>query len=162
MGPRDLADELFDLAAPVVEREGLVLIDVEAAPGPRVRFRFVIDGDGGAKIDDCVRVDRAVGDLLETWERAPRSYVVEVTSPGLDRRIRREAEYEHFRGRRARLHVEAEGTAPAEVSGVLEGMDGGDVLLRTGEEVIRVPADRIRAARLVAETSRGSGAGRKK
>jgi ribosome maturation factor RimP len=162
MAAADLSEELFNRAKPVVEGEGVLLLDVEAKPGSRTILRFVIDGDGGVTIDDCVRVNRAVGGFLETWERAPRSFVVEVTSPGLDRKIRRRLEYDHFRGRLVRLHAEMEEIGAREFRGILEGLDREDVLLRVEGEIVRIPVERIRSARLSFEAPGASGSGRKR
>jgi len=159
---KQLADHLYALARPAVEGEGLVLLDVETAPGRRMLFRFVIDGDGGVKIDDCVRVDRVVTDLLEEWDGTPELYAVEVTSPGLDRKIRRRDEYDHFRGRTARLYAETEAEGSREFLGTLEGMDGDQVLLRVDEETVRIPVDRIHKAKLLFEAPGCAGSGRKK
>jgi len=159
---RDSAEELFDRASGAAEAAGVFLLDVEVHPGPRTILRFVIDADGGVKIDDCVRVDRAIRDLLDTWEGAPRSYVVEVTSPGLDRKLRRRLEYDHFRGRAIRVHAELEGLGAREYRGVLEGLDREDVLLKIEGEVVRIPVERIRSARLCFDAPGGAGSGRKK
>jgi ribosome maturation factor RimP len=163
MTARSLADELLEHARETVEKEGVALLDVEVAPRPRTLLRFVIDGEGGATIRDCVRVDRALAGFLATWERAPESYVIEVTSPGLDRRLRRDEEYDHFRGRLVRLHAEIEDEGAREWVGVLGGRDGGDVILCVEDEIVRIPKERIRSARLLFKKEQGkSGSGRKK
>ncbi|MFH1278664.1 MAG: ribosome maturation factor [Candidatus Eisenbacteria bacterium] len=162
MGPREIADELYDVCCGVVEREGLALIDVEMALGRRTVLRFVIDGDGGATIDDCVRVDRALGDHLEEWGRAPARYVLEVTSPGLDRRLRRREEYDHFRGRAVKIHADVNGEGVRELAGVLGGLEGDEVLLDREGERLRIPVDKIAKARLWFEGPGGAGSGRKR
>jgi len=163
MEARSLADDLFEHARETVEREGVALLDVEVVPRPRTLLRFVIDGEGGTTIRDCVRVDRALAGFLTTWERAPASYVIEVTSPGLDRRLRRDEEYDHFRGRLVRPHAEVEEEGTREWVGLLGGRDGEDVILRIEDEVVRVPKERIRSARLLFEKGAGKpGSGRKK
>lgn len=162
MGPREIADELMESCRGVVEREGLVLIDVEMALGRRTVFRFVIDGDGGATIGDCARVDRALGDHLEEWENAPALYVLEVTSPGLDRKLRRREEYDHFRGRAVKIHADVDGEGVRELVGILGGLEGDEVLLDRDGEKQRIPVERIAKARLWFEGPGGAGSGRKR
>ena len=156
-----LEEDLFRLAREPVEGEGLILLDVEAIPGGPMRVRFVIDGDGGATIDDCVRVSRLLSDRLDDWDRIPGRYNLEVTSPGLDRRIRRIEEYDYFRGRKIRLFADREGEGVREYRGTLEGLDGEVVQLRTEEGILRIPADRIGKARLLFEGKKSGGSGRK-
>ncbi|MFH1681258.1 MAG: hypothetical protein ABIH26_11535 [Candidatus Eisenbacteria bacterium] len=162
MAAANLADELLGIARETVEGEGVTLLDVEVVHGSRTVLRFVIDGEGGTRIRDCVRVDRALGRLMETWEHAPPNYAIEVTSPGLDRRLRRSEEYDHFRGRLVRVQAEIDDRGTRERVGVLEGRDGEDVILRTEEETVRIPMDRIRSARLLFKAPGGEGRGRKR
>lgn len=162
MGAREIADDLYDISRGPIEATGVVLIDVEMVPGRRVLFRFVIDADGGATIDDCVKVTRVVRDFLDEWERAPENYRLEVTSPGLDRRLRRLEEYEHFRGRPVRLHADVDGEGVREFSGVLGGLDGEDVVLEADGETVRIPAERIGKARLLFEGPGDAASGRKR
>ena len=162
MDSRPLADALYEELKSVVEGEGVVLVDVEMVPGPSVLFRFVIDGDGGVAIEDCVRVDRAVPDFLEEWDRKPERYGVEVTSPGLDRKIRRIEEYDHFRTRSVRIHAEGDESEVREYRGLLGGMEGEDVLLEQEGETLRIPVERIRKARLLFKPAGGADARRKK
>ncbi len=162
MDSRQLADALYEKARSVVEGEGVTLVDVEMAPGPSVLFRFVIDGDGGVTIKDCVRVDRAVTDLLEEWDRKPDRYGVEVTSPGLQRKIRRIEEYDHFRTRPIRIHAEGDESEIREYRGLLGGLDGEDVLLEQEGETLRIPVERIRKARLLYKPAGEADSRRKK
>ncbi|MBN1826717.1 MAG: ribosome maturation factor RimP [Candidatus Eisenbacteria bacterium] len=161
MALESLEEDLFRLAFESVEGEGLVLLDVEAIPGGPMRIRFVIDGDGGVTIDDCARVSRLLSDLLDEWERLPGRYRLEVSSPGLDRKIRRRAEYDHFRSRGIRIFADLDGAGIREHRGTLEGLDGEDVLLRMEEGILRIPADRIGKAQLVFDGGKSGGSGRK-
>ena len=98
MGLRKIEEDLLVEARPNVERAGIVLLDVEARPGNDLQLRFIIDAEGGVSVDDCARVDRMVAAWLEEGGRVPERYSLEVSSPGLDRRLRRREEYDHFRG----------------------------------------------------------------
>ena len=162
MGAAELGEDLFHDARDRVEEEGVSLLDVEVVPGPRTVVRFVIDADGGVTIDDCVRVTPKVSAFLEEWNRISGRYTVEVTSPGLERKLRRRGEYDHFRGREVRLHADLEGEGAREYRGVLEGMEGDFVLLETAEETLRFPIDRIRKARLYFRGPKRSDSERKK
>lgn len=148
MNLEELEESVLQMVRETIEGAGMVLLDVEAVPGNPMVLRHVIDADGGATISDCAKISRALLDLLEEWEGITGKYSLEVTTPGLDRKIRRVEEYDYFRGRTVKVFADMEETGTREYSGVLDGMDGDDVLLKMEKETIRIPVDRIVKARL--------------
>ncbi len=163
MGLRDIEERLFEGVRADLEDAGVTLLDVEAHPsGASLLLRFVIDVEGGVTLDDCVRVDRMIGAFLMEDDFVREDHTVEVTSPGLDRRLKRVGEYDHFRGRRARIHLADGGDGPLERSGILEGTDEGDVLLDTGGETVRIPLEKIAKAKLLFEERKNTASGRKR
>jgi ribosome maturation factor RimP len=111
---------------PVLLGHGLELVDLEwRARRPRSILRVVVDKPGGVAIDDCERVSREVGDLLEVARVIEESYDLEVSSPGLDRLLRTEREYRWARGKRVRCWL----TDGREVRGRLLEAAGGRLVL---------------------------------
>jgi ribosome maturation factor RimP len=147
----ELEEDLLEGTRPGVEGAGVTLLDVEAHPGRGLLVRFIIDAEGGITVEDCVRVDRIVSGLLEESGKMPDRYTVEVTSPGLDRRLRRREEYDHFRGRLIRIHADGGGETDREYRGILEGTDGREVLLRVEKDTIRIALEDVTKARLLFE-----------
>ena len=97
-------EKLYRSHRSLVEGMGFVLVDVGRGVehGRRI-FRFYIDADGGVSLEDC---ERSAGSSPTCWTRRPElasGYVLEVSSPGLDHRLKKEREYAHFAGREARL-----------------------------------------------------------
>src|SRR5262249_56487823 len=79
------------LAAPLIRAHGLTLVDLEyAGGGRRSVLRFFIDKPGGVTIDDCQRFSREIGDLLDVSDLVPGSFDLEVSSPGLDRELKKD------------------------------------------------------------------------
>lgn len=97
------ADAIEVVAAPVLTAHGLTLVDVELASGRRTALRFFIDKPGGVSIEDCQRFSREIGDLLDVSNLVPGSFDLEVSSPGLDRELKKDRELRWAVGRR--VHV---------------------------------------------------------
>ena len=92
---------LFELLEPAVAAMGFELADLDAHFGRRGLLRLFIDREGGVTLDDCQRVSEQVGAFLDVEDPLPGSYVLEVSSPGFDRRLRTLAHFERFKGENA-------------------------------------------------------------
>ncbi|MBN2231874.1 MAG: ribosome maturation factor RimP [Deltaproteobacteria bacterium] len=94
------------LAEPLIESLGFELVDCEyAGAGGRGVLRFYIDKPGGVTIDDCAAVSRQLGALLDVDDVVPSRYFLEVSSPGLERPVRKPRDFERFIGRRLRIRT---------------------------------------------------------
>jgi len=126
------------MAERVVASEGLYLVDVELKGGrSNPLLRIYIDKQGGVSHADCQLVSEQLSALLDVEDPFPGSYTLEVSSPGLDRELRKPSDYEHFAGRRARLVLraaaEGRGSGSTVVEGRLAGLQAGRVRLDLGE-----------------------------
>jgi len=131
---RDIPPELRELIEPVVEDHGCQLVDVEVrlGHGPG-RVRVIVDsaaGDGRVPIDLCARVSRETESQLDAAGAIPGRYVLEVTSPGLDRVLAREKDFEAARGRQVRIRTRRPLEGRRRFSGVLEDFSDGVARLR--------------------------------
>jgi ribosome maturation factor RimP len=101
-----LRDELFRLLEPAVLSLGYELVELEFAPaGGGGLLRLYIDAAPGITLDDCERVSRQVGAVLESEDPIAGHYTLEVSSPGLDRVLRTRAHFERFLGRRIKVQL---------------------------------------------------------
>ena len=99
-----LTDATEAVAMPVVRAHGLTLVDVDVRRGGRrAVVRFFIDKPGGVTIADCQRFSEEIGDLLDVANVLPQSYDLEVSSPGLDRELRKDRELHWAMGKRVRV-----------------------------------------------------------
>lgn len=126
------------MAERVVSSEGLYLVDVELKGGrSNPLLRIYIDKQGGISHADCKLVSEQLSAMLDVEDPFPGSYTLEVSSPGLDRELRKPSDYEHFAGRRARLILrppaEAGVAGTVIVEGRLGGLEAGRVRLDLGE-----------------------------
>ena len=140
---------------------GFELVEMEqggTASRPILRLRIDRLGgeEGGVSVEDCARVSRALEARLEARPGAPATYVLEVSSPGVERPLVRRRDFDRFAGKEVTLQgkVPLAGRARS-LTGELLGIEGAEgeetVLLRLpkGEEVVRVPRAEITRANLV-------------
>ncbi len=156
IGQQSIADQVRALVEPVLARDGYELVEVEwLRQAGRWTLRLFVDKAGGVNIDDCQAASRTVEPILDVADFIEPAYDLEVSSPGLDRPLRKPADFERFAGQRA--HVKAygpvAGTAPGSPgrkhwSGVLRGFRDGGVEIEVDGVLHRVPHDQIAKANL--------------
>jgi ribosome maturation factor RimP len=139
---------LIGLLEPAVAALGFELADLDAHFGRRGLLRLYIDRPGGVTLDDCQRVSEQIGALLDVEDPLPGSYVLEVSSPGLDRRLRTLEHFERFKGDQARIELRDALEGRRRFTGRLVGVEGGAVLLEVDGETWRLHLDDIAVARL--------------
>jgi ribosome maturation factor RimP len=92
-------ERILNLVSPILEGLAFELVDLEyKREGKDWVVRLFIDKPGGITLDDCVDVSREIGALLEVEDVIETSYRLEVSSPGLDRPLKKVQDYERFRG----------------------------------------------------------------
>ncbi|MFB6356642.1 MAG: ribosome maturation factor RimP [bacterium] len=143
--------DLYQSLEPVVTPLGVDLVDVAIKTHEDVPVvEVVIDSEEGVGSSTCAKVSQHVSPILDMEDLQFReSYELVVTSPGLERTLRRESELDRFSGR----DVEIKCYAPYEErklwEGTLKGFEGGDVLLeREKKETARIPSDKIASVKL--------------
>jgi ribosome maturation factor RimP len=139
---------LIELLEPAVAAMGFELADLDAHFGRRGLLRLYIDRPGGVTLDDCQRVSEQVGAFLDVEDPLPGSYVLEVSSPGFDRRLRTLAHFERFSGEQVRIELRDAREGRRNFVGRLAGVEGSTVLLEMDGEVWRLPLSDIATARL--------------
>ena len=113
--------------------------------------------DDAVGIEECQRISHDLSALLDVEEEAlgeaalGQTYTLEVSSPGLDRPLRHEADYRRFAGRLAKLVTSAPVNGQSAFAGRITGVDAGDVLLEEGRKTHRVPLALVKRGRLEVE-----------
>ncbi|WP_242346155.1 ribosome maturation factor RimP [Anaeromyxobacter terrae] len=156
IGEESIADRTRRVLDPVLARDGYELVEVEwARQGARWTLRLFIDKQGGVGIEDCQAVSRLVEPILDVEDFIEPAYDLEVSSPGLDRPLRKPDDFDRYAGQRA--HVKAYGPVPETApgsparknwTGVLVGYRDGAVEIDVDGVVHRVPHDQIAKAHL--------------
>jgi ribosome maturation factor RimP len=130
-------EQVRGIAARVAGSYGLEIFDVQyRREGTGMILRVQIDRPGPAasaeesvSVEDCANVSRDLSAILDVEDVVPASYTLEVSSPGLDRPLRRAEDYQRFAGRRAKLVMREPVDGQSYFKGLLGGLDGTDVLI---------------------------------
>lgn len=144
-------DELYEALLPVVEPLGVSLVDVEVRDAQGASgLRVVIQAPEGVSTGLCERVTRYVRPVLEVEREVLGKFdELEVTSPGVRRRLRRPNEYERFAGREVVVTCYAPFQDRKEWRGTLEGrVDDGVRVVPEGGDPVDIPEDRVASVRL--------------
>ncbi len=152
-------ERIREIAERVATSEGLELVDVEFFPrGSRPTLRIFLDKPAGITHRDCQAVSEQVGAILDVEDLIARSYTLEVSSPGLDRKLVKPSDYQRFAGRPVRLVLKAPREGRRRFGGRLLGMENETLQVELEDgQVIRLDYREIEKANLVVEFG---GAGR--
>ncbi|MBS1850036.1 MAG: ribosome maturation factor RimP [Acidobacteria bacterium] len=155
-------DEVQGIAERVAASSGLEVVEVEYRGGGKSRLlRIFIDKPGGVTHEDCANFSREVSTILDVEDIVPGgSYVLEVSSPGLDRKLLRAADYERFTGSKVKLMTREPVNGNRHFEGRLTGFQQGRLFLeldrerkknRTSESKVEIELANVEKANLVPE-----------
>jgi ribosome maturation factor RimP len=146
-------EKIRTIAERVATSEALELVDVELKGGRSNQLlRIYIDKPQGITHADCQLVSEQLSAILDVEDPFPGSYVLEVASPGLDRKLVKPSDYTHFVGRRARLVLREPVENEKVFEGRLAGLEAGRVLLEIDNgERKELELANVSKARLVVE-----------
>ncbi len=140
-----------DQLTALVAEEGLELLAAEVVgAGPKTVLRLVIDGPDGASLEKCAAVSRQASAILDVEDPMDHKYTLEVSSPGMDRKLYNAGDFERFAGRRVTIRMKPTYREHRSIDGELVGLfDVGLVrlIVDNGQE-LNLPYDEIFEARL--------------
>lgn len=118
--------KVLSLLEPIVAENGLELVDLEfVKEGVNWYLRVYIDKDGGVSIDDCELVSRALEEKLDAADPIEQAYILEVSSPGLDRPLKKEADFQKFQGEIIDVKLYKPLNGSKQYQGKLLGLENG-------------------------------------
>jgi ribosome maturation factor RimP len=145
-----VVNQIWSLAEPLCESEGLELVQVEYQRESAGRIlRLYVDKPGGIRLDDCVGVSRQLSDILDVYLEAVGPYNLEVTSPGPERPLAKKEDFDKFNGNRVKIKTYQPLNGRKNFTGVLLGIAGDAVSLQIDGQTITLAYGNISKARLV-------------
>lgn len=133
----------------VLNQEAVELVDLRyLREGGRNVLRFYLDKTGGFSLGDCEYMSNRIGGILDVTDLIPYSYVLEISSPGVDRVLKKEKDFQRFLGHRVKIHLREPQEGRRNFSGYLKTFDNGWVTLEDGEQSARFSLEGIEEARL--------------
>jgi ribosome maturation factor RimP len=148
-----IAESVQQIAASVTERYGIEFVHCQIAGSKRnPTVRLIIDKPGGVTLEDCAQVSRDVEAVLDLDDLIPTSYVLEVSSPGIERELFKLADFERFAGQNARIKTDRPINGQRNFSGTISAVRGSDIEFedRTKGRVL-IPFDLVAKANLLVD-----------
>lgn len=149
----DVEQKFIEMAERVLGPLGFRVVDVDAGVGPRSLVRLFVDWADPTRrigLDDCAEVSRHLDPFVDTFEAMPGGFTLEVSSPGLDRRLRLQSDFQSALGKDVRLKLsrskEGFGSKPW---GTVCEVGEEDLVFSQNKQVFRVPWSEIRQAHLM-------------
>lgn len=151
----DICEQVRAIALPILESMQLELVEIEyKRTGREALLRLFIDKEGGVALDDCSDFSRELSLVLDVEDIIPCEYTLEVSSPGLDRPLKTQADYDRFKGRLVKVRTyepcpDEAGNRRKTFLGYLEGLQDGNVVIKLKEgQGASIPLERVAKANL--------------
>jgi ribosome maturation factor RimP len=137
---------VWELAAPLAQAEGMEIIDIELRhEGGRAGriLRVYLDKEGGPNVDELSRVSRQLSDVLDQHDAVSGAYTLEVSSPGINRPLRRLEHFARFVGKRVRVRTRDMVNGRRSFLGVLKAVSGDTIALSQDGVEVQIPFSAI-------------------
>lgn len=142
----DAVSRIWELAAPLAQSEGMEIIDIEfrqeGRRGGRV-LRLYLDKEGGTNVDDLSRVSRQLSDLLDAHDAIDGAYTLELSSPGINRPLKKPEHFSRYVGKRVRVRTREMIEGRRSFLGVLEGVFDENITLMQEGRIYSIPFSMI-------------------
>ncbi|HJP19807.1 MAG TPA: ribosome maturation factor RimP [Nitrospinota bacterium] len=145
-------EKIQRLVRPIVEAEEMELVDVEYKKGSNSVLRIFIDKPEGVNVSDCTKISTQVGAFLDIEDLIENNYVLEVSSPGLDRPLKNKADYDRNKGKliKVSLYAPLEGKKTF-IGRIISADDQKVILKEKSDKVIDIPFAAIAKGKLKIE-----------
>jgi len=152
MGKAPVAQSVTELIEPGLLANGLELVDVEfKKEGQNWVLRIYIDSEGGITLAECQKVSRLAGDLIEIEEVIEPVYTLEVSSPGLNRVLKKEKDFLKYSGKKIYVQCHAPMDGRKKFTGILTGFIDQSIHLELDGQLYTIPLSLVAKANLVIE-----------
>lgn len=144
MAKQKVEDIVFDLAKPIIDRRGFELVEVEyKKEGADWYLRIYIDKEGGITIDDCQAVSEEISELLDQVDPIEHAYIFEVSSPGIDRPLKTERDYQKNMNKLLEIKLYSPMDGKKQIEGVLTSYTDDTVEIEQNGKKMELKKDSI-------------------
>jgi ribosome maturation factor RimP len=141
-----------EMVHPILMQQHCELVDIEyKKEGSHWYLRIYIDKPGGVTIDDCQAVSEQVSSLLDKEDPIPHFYFLEVSSPGLDRILKKQSDFERYQGSKVDVSLYQSKNGSKKFTGELLGWEDDQLLIREKNEVRSFSRTEVAVVRLAVE-----------
>jgi len=144
-----LEDKLTKLLQPVIINSGYELVDIAILKAPGgMTLRIMLDKPGGITLADCEKISHVAGDILDAHDPISGHYILEVSSPGINRPLKHRVDFERFLGQKALIETKIPISGRKRYRGLLGGVENGNVIVSVNGIEHYIPIEQIKKARL--------------
>ena len=145
------AGKIESMIGPSLAAMGYSIVRIAFTGGRRPTLQVMAErtDTGVMTVEDCAEVSHTVSALLDVADPIASSYMLEISSPGIDRPLTRRADYERYAGFEAKIEMQQPVDGRRRFRGKLMGIEGDDAKLLVGPETVRLPLGAIARAKLV-------------
>lgn len=144
--------EISQLIEPILEEMGIELVDVEyvSSQGGWV-VRVYVDKEGGITVDDCASVSREIEEIIDIKDIVPHSYILEVSSPGLNRPLKKEKDFQQAVGKKIKAKTSIPLGGRRHFTGYLRAFRNGTLYLQVENNMVSLSSRNVEKANVVYE-----------
>lgn len=141
---------LLDALSPYAEREGVEIVTLEIMGSKKApTIRVFIDTEGGVSFDELASAQSWINKIMDEIDPFPGAYMLEVSSPGIDRPLRTMEHFDRFAGEQAVVKTTTPIDGRSSFTGTLKGTNGDDVVLAIDDQEVAIPYSNIKRAHVV-------------
>ena len=143
---------ITELIKPVIKENNIELVDVEYKKAGKTWVLIVfIDKKDGVTVEDCQKLSPEIGDLIEVHELISAPYILEVSSPGLDRSLKKDRDFLRNKGKRIKIKTFSPINNKKQFSGTIKSFADKTLFLENSAGILGVQIDQIAQAKLIIE-----------
>lgn len=151
---KEIKDKIREIVEIPILRRNMELVDLEwRREKSGWGLRIFIDKPGGVTVEDCAKISEIVGEILDKEDLIHHSYILEVSSPGIERPLVKKEDYERFKGEKAKIILKTPVSGRKNFTGVILGIKGDLVQMEVEGKIWEFPLDNIKKANLQPEIS---------
>ncbi|MBI4597573.1 MAG: ribosome maturation factor RimP [Candidatus Omnitrophica bacterium] len=140
--------QIHALVEPILAEAGMELVELTCRPqGRQALIRLLVDRPGGVTLANCARVNQHISNALEQANIIDSSYIVEVSSPGLDRPLTTKRDFERALGEEVRMELLTDNGKTKELMGIILAVQPEAVVVKTPAGNVTVPFTQITVAK---------------
>lgn len=140
---------VWQLAEPIADENGFYVYDIEYVKEGGIWFlRVYVDKDGGISMDECEDFSRALSDALDAADPISGNYYLEVSSPGIERRLKTEAHFKRYIGSVIDISLYKTVNGSKLITGTLKNYENNEITVESGGEDITFPLSSVSKANL--------------
>lgn len=138
-----------DTIEPIIEELGYEFVDIEFVEEEGEWYlRVYIDNEDGITVEDCAAVSRPISDKLDEMDPIDISYYFEVSSPGVNRAIKRDGDFDRFKDSKVIINLLSPFEGKDKIEGILKGLEDNSILLQYNKKLIKINRENVKTVNL--------------